>query len=116
MGYLASDQGLLAVTFRTIFCPLSLPPVFAPRLLGEIVCIANEMAMRTGHFTFRDMSGNFSEPSSAILKNYLQIEGSEDFNFSNMENASFTTWWESVVLTLKSSAIVAHFSISLFRC
>jgi hypothetical protein len=55
-------------------------------------------------------------PGFLILKNYIQIEGSEDFNFSNTKDASFTIWWESAVLTLKLSAIVAHFWISLFRC
>jgi hypothetical protein len=82
------------------------------------VCVTNEicLCLVDGHFTSVDISGNLSEPSSAvklrgflILKNYIQIEGSEDFNFSNTKNASFTIWWESAVLTLKSSAIVAHF-------
>jgi hypothetical protein len=69
-----------------------------------------------GHFTSVDMSCNLSELGSAvnllgflILKNYIQIEGSEDFNFSNTRDASFTIWWEFAVLTLKSSAKVAHF-------
>ena len=52
-----------------------------------------------GHFTSVDMSGNLSEPGSAlnlpgflILKDYIQIEGSEDFNFSNTRDALFTIW------------------------
>jgi hypothetical protein len=45
-------------------------------------------------------------PGFLILKN---LEGSEDFNFSNTKKALFTIWWEFAVLTLKSSAIVAHF-------
>jgi hypothetical protein len=44
-----------------------------------------------------------------FLKNYMQIEGSEDFDFSNTKNASFTIWWEHAVLNLKSSGIVTHF-------
>ena len=50
------------------------------------------------------------------MKNYIQIEGGEDFNFSITKGASFTIWWEFTVLTLKISAKVAHFGMSLFRC
>jgi hypothetical protein len=110
------------LTFRTSFCPLSLPLVFAPCVLGEIVCVTNEvclclvvMSCRTGHFTSVDMSGNLSEPSVVSLPGFLilnyviQIEGSDDFNFSNTKDALFTIWWESIVRTLKPSAIVPHF-------
>ena len=59
---------------------------------------------------------SLSEPGSAVnlpgfltLKNYVRIEGSEDFNFSNTRDASFTIWREFAVLALKSCAKVAHF-------
>jgi hypothetical protein len=61
-GYLGSDQGLLDINFPHHF----LPPVFAPRLLGEIVCVTNEicLCLIDGHFTSVDMSGNLSEPAA----------------------------------------------------
>jgi hypothetical protein len=66
------------------------------------VCVTNEicLCLVDGQLTSVDMSGNLSEltavklPGFLILKNYIQIEGSEDFNFSNTKDASFTIWWE----------------------
>jgi hypothetical protein len=86
-------------------CPLSLPPVSAPGLctclctplLGEIVCITNEICLwlgRAGHFTSVDMSGNLSEPSSAILKNYNKWKAVKILTFlilkTPTENATTT--------------------------
>lgn len=58
-GYLGSDQELLDINFLHHF----LPPVFAPRLLGEIVCITNEICLYLidSHFTSVDISSNLSE-------------------------------------------------------
>ncbi len=58
---------------------------------------------------FKRTSSAVKLPGFLILKNYIQIEGSKDFNFSNTKNALFIIWWEFIVLTLKSSTIIAHF-------
>ena len=82
MRWLGSDQGLLDIGFPHHL----VRPVSAPRLLGEIVCIANEicLCLVDGQFISVDMSADLSElmllssavklPGFLILKNYIQIE------------------------------------------